>query len=286
MWRSDFVVCLFLVAGCGGESEATGSTGGGGNTSDAGTSDGAAGTNGDGGGVGGGLNVDAWVPFEGGSVCRAAECVGPNTVFTSEFSSSCSCEPSYVDTDPRTCSATCVALPLDAVHVSVSVEHPAVGDLTIKLLGPDASQITLLNRPGFAETSDDGADGAGALAASSTSQLVRFWQSANVDAEQMGAGAPAGSPACPNSACTWKPAAGAAGGSTLDAFVGQLGQGDWTVCIGDSNPGQTGTLGSVNVELLFPNEPPHPGSKTLGIPIPDDAYDGTVATMACGIVSF
>lgn len=287
MWRSEFLVCLALLTACGGESDdASGSTGG--TASGGASSGGAAGASSDGGMGGLNLGGSSTGGFGGSGYCRGEQCTGPHTIFEQRFTAECRCEPSWVDTDPAACTATCVAEPLDAVYVSVALDHSAVGDLTIKLQGPDGTVVTLLNRPGFAEPADDGADGPGASAKTTTARPIRFRQSASDDAEQIGVGLAPGTEVCPSDdLCTVKPAAGAAGGPTLDAFAGMLGQGDWTVCVGDSNPGETANALYVTVELVFPNAVlPHANTESVVAPVPDDAYDGTFETMACGVVSF
>lgn len=210
-------------------------------------------------------------------------CVDPNAHFST--AAGCKCDPIYIDTDPGTCSATCVPKPIKSVRVETFIDHSAVGDLVIKLVAPGGIVVTVLNRPGFAESADDGEDGLGSVAGTSSKNLTFGDSAGAIDAELLGVGMPAGSQVCTALYCEYKASSGAAGGPTLSTFAGGSAMGTWAVCVGDSNPGATGVLQAFTVNFTFQ------GSATLKIdnvnlPIPDDDYDGTLASMVCGSVDF
>ncbi len=118
---------------------------------------------------------------------------------------------------------------------------------------------------------------------------------ASEDAEQLGAGLGAGELVCGGGQeCHLKPAAGAAGGPTsLDAtFSGKFAEGEWKICVGDSNLGGAGVLYAHGIFLMLsnPGGSVHTvgpaGTYPNGVVIPDGAYDGTLASMACDSVEF
>lgn len=238
------------------------------------------GSGGSGGSAGSGVGGSA-----GQSPSCQPQCVGPHTSYDNRYG--CECETVFNDTDPDLCKATCVFRPIDRVEINVFIGHPTVGDLTVKLVAPDGTIVTLLNRPGFAESADDGADGLGAVAAIQKDMMVWF-DATGDDAEALGAGQAAGELVCGGGdECHLTPAAGAAGGPTLETFVGKSAAGPWKICAGDSNPGGAGVLYSIGLFIAM-NEP-YGSTHTLapagrypnGVTIPDGTYDGTIESMGC-----
>src|SRR5262249_7442776 len=79
--------------------------------------------------------------------------------------------------DDTLASMTCVDLvstmpgTVDSVSASIAMTHPYVGDLTFKLKSPAGTVVTLMSRPGAAETSDNGAD----TPAGDSSDLQNAW---------------------------------------------------------------------------------------------------------------
>lgn len=153
----------------------------------------------------------------------------------------------------------CVALPTAAGGNIVSVDnvvltmaHTWIGDLTVKLVTPGGTAITLLNRPG-SSAADTGADSP----AGSGDDLVAgfpitFQTSAAVSAEAMGAAA--GTQICAplptgDGICSYAPAADTATPGNFTNLVGQPVNGTWQLCVGDSAATDTGNI--ANVVLNF-----------------------------------
>lgn len=140
---------------------------------------------------------------------------------------------------------------VSTLTLQIAMSHTYVGDLTIKLTSPGGTTITVLSRPGVAETADDGNPIAGFGENSnlvSASPLL-YDDLATDEAEQMGKipsdlGTDdvicqfAGSP------CAYNPSRGAATGADTfaAAFANQTKVGNWQLCIGDSVNLDTGTL--------------------------------------------
>jgi subtilisin-like proprotein convertase family protein len=230
----------------------------------------------------------------GGETSCKQQCTGEHTYYDSQYDK-CHCSMVYGDTDSDRCTATCVPRPIKKIGVKLTLEHAAVGDVTVKIFGPDGTTVTLLNRPGFAETADDGADGFGSMAAISRDTLLSFADDAALDAEELGAGLGSGDFVCADAnQCSFKPFPGAAGGSTSlnAAFAGKVAAGTWKICIGDSNPGEAGVFHSRGLDLWL-DDPSGSvsgggpaGTYPDGVEIPDDAYDGTIASMGCDEMNY
>jgi hypothetical protein len=212
-------------------------------------------------------------------------CTDPNATC---LTGNCNCNSGFVnidaDADPKT--AICVDVTVSSVTVEVGIGHTRCGNLTIKLRNPDGTVLTLMSRPGAAETGDDGGgDLPGSAAAVDKAYPLTFEDGAAVSSENMGADMAAGV-VCKNGAqiCTYGPDAGMAGGPTTfaGAFAGKAGVGDWTLCVGDSHPSALGKLDFWVLRLGTPSGEVALASPVgLGIVIPDDGYDGTMPSMAC-----
>ncbi|HTM46616.1 MAG TPA: proprotein convertase P-domain-containing protein [Polyangiaceae bacterium] len=138
---------------------------------------------------------------------------------------------------------------ITSVSVELGIDHTWVGDLVIKLIHPDNTVVTLMSRPGFAETADDGSEaGAGDSSNLSSAAPITFVQGAGVSAELMGNVIDSSHVVCTDdSQCSFAPANGAAAAGTLSSFVGKAAQGTWKLCFGDV---QLGDLGLVDRATL------------------------------------
>ena len=103
------------------------------------------------------------------------------------------------------------------VSASVAMTHSYVGDLVFKLKSPSGTVVTLMSRPGAAETLDNGADSpSGDDSNLKPRSPVTFEQGAATSAESLGANAGyltvgTSSIACGDTfMCTYAPARGAA----------------------------------------------------------------------------
>jgi subtilisin-like proprotein convertase family protein len=155
-----------------------------------------------------------------------------------------------------TVSSVNVTLPfiLDAtnVRVKVGIDHTAVGDLTIKLTSPTGTVFTVLERPQGDDTSNNAGDSGADAPVGDTSDLdweygLTFSDVNNVDPEGMGVGLGDAGVVCQDdAACNFasNPDAAVTTGSGPDftAFDGDMARGNWTLGVGDSKPGDSGTF--------------------------------------------
>jgi hypothetical protein len=129
------------------------------------------------------------------------------------------------------------------------------------VVNPGATRIaTILSRPGFAETADDGTGCCGNSANLAVANPVLFDDQAtgptSASAENMGQGLTTAQIVCAaNGICNFVPDRGAAAlvpptaAEGLANFNGQPGAGTWQVCFGDAEAADTGTVCSVALEV-------------------------------------
>lgn len=275
------------MAGTGGSGGMAG-TGGSGTGGTAGSS-GSGGTSGTGGSGGTGGAV---MPCGGKCTDAEAECV----------SDTCTCNSGFTNTDtdgdPQT--ATCTHDDtIESTTVSVGIDHTRLGNLVIKLVTPDGTVIALMNRPGFNESSDDGTDGNEGDGSDLDSGFpVRFSDSAQYDAEGMGQYInAAGQAVCRDDSsqnggpgtkiCDYSISPGAAGGpSSLGAGSnGKRASGQWQLCVGDAVSSREGKLQNVALEVMTVGGPLSVSAMALNQIISDDAYDGSLGSMTCAMLS-
>jgi cysteine-rich repeat protein len=154
-------------------------------------------------------------------------------------------------------SMTCVNLTstltgtVGSVSANFGVAHTYAGDLVFKLKSPAGTVVTLMSRPGAAESADNGADSPyGNAADLSISYPIEFKTGASTSAENMGNGLSNSQTVCKDGGiCTFAPNRGAAAPGTLTTFNGQTAAGTWQFCAGDSAPGDTGTINMVTLKL-------------------------------------
>ena len=178
------------------------------------------------------------------------------------------------------------------VTVTVAVTHTWVGDLTIKLRSPSGTTLALVERPqGDGATNNTGDSGADAPSGDDSNVNVgvplSFSDAYVHNPEDMGWGISDSQTVCFHDLrCQFAPypdAALVAGGSVANfaAFDGELARGDWTLGLGDSFAPDVGTFASWSITIG------HTASNSIttlssspNIPIPDDGYNGTLASMA------
>jgi len=201
-----------------------------------------------------------------GTVTGSEACDDNNTANNDGCSSTCALEPTQTVTlnalarsipdngyNGTLASMACVDVAVTAWYtpaiasmtVTVGAAHNWVGDVTVKVVHPDNTIVTVMNRPGVVEAADDGGNyGVGATGILSTLYPVTFSQAAATSSETMGSG---GGTVCLNNAnnCNWLPANGAAPAGTLASFNGKTSTGTWKVCVGDNNSLDTGSIDRV-----------------------------------------
>lgn len=155
------------------------------------------------------------------------------------------------------------------ISLSFQIDHTYVSDLTMKLYNPEGREVTLLSRPGIDELADDGSTPpgeAGYAANFSVSYLITFFDGSPNDAERMGEGL-RDDQAVGNfmiqSPGLYRPAAGAAGGSTLSVFKGESPVGRWTFCVGDALAGDSGVIDLWQLTLRATTNPCATGAQAL-----------------------
>jgi hypothetical protein len=133
------------------------------------------------------------------------------------------------------------------VSVSVNMGHTWIGDLVIKLKRPDGTTITLLSRPGLAETVDDGNDCCGTNGDLIVGSPITYTDSGAIPSENLPAGVIA--------AQSVQPSQNYPGGTltinNLNAFFNAQANpnGVYTLLLGDSAGGDAGTVAANGVNL-------------------------------------
>jgi len=135
--------------------------------------------------------------------------------------------------------------------VKVWIDHTWIGDLVVKLVSPQSTTVTLMSRPGFIETADDGTGGYGDNSNLLSSVPIEFVSSGPKSAESMGDTLSDAQVVCrDDAACGYAPDKGAAAQGNLSSFFGQTASGTWKLCVGDSGAGDSGVI--QQVQLTFP----------------------------------
>lgn len=149
------------------------------------------------------------------------------------------------------------------IDVTIGMSHTWIGDLTIKLVSPGGTVLTLLSRPGFAEPADDGTGCCGDSSNLAFAWPITYDDASPNDAELMGAGIfsaeVVGDPAngTPNN---YFPNPGAGPGVALADFNGLNALGNWTLYIGDGVGGDVGILDAWSMTITTI---PAPGALAL-----------------------
>jgi subtilisin-like proprotein convertase family protein len=144
------------------------------------------------------------------------------------------------------CRAITVASPASASvlgsYIDATLTHTWVGDLTMKLRSPNATILTVLNRPG--STAPD--DGTGAVGNNANwNGLITFGDGFGPEAELMGNTLTTNQVICTaNGVCAHDPSPDTATQppSAFSAFNGGVATGSWNLCVGDSALGDVGNL--------------------------------------------
>jgi subtilisin-like proprotein convertase family protein len=132
---------------------------------------------------------------------------------------------------------------LTDLNLDLAVDHSWAGDLAVKIVAPDTTILTVMNRPGFAEAADDGTGGFGDSSDLTSTAILNFINGAAVSAEDMGAGIDGTQFICQDDGiCTYAPNAGLGEGTDFSDFVGTESTGTWQVCVGDAGGGDNGFL--------------------------------------------
>lgn len=214
----------------GSSSDPTKSTSGSGSDGDAGSDDASTGTTA---GVGG--SSESGAPSDDGLTIGTG-----GTQETLEFSDATGL-PTFGDSGTPATNCVSIDVPADGFDTVVSVEleaaftHTWIGDVTIELVAPDRTTLTVLNRAGQPAMGDYGDD-----SDASPASPLSFHDDASTSAEQMGAMLGEALAVCAaDAACDYFAAPDAAGtmggvGTSFADFAGVAADGQWMVCFTDS----------------------------------------------------
>ncbi len=150
---------------------------------------------------------------------------------------------------------------ITSVRVGVGIDHDWVGDLTLKLQAPDGSLLFLLNRPGLVSSMDGDPSGGGFSGNLAFTQPIGFSDAAGPYADTLGVGFLDGQTITGGS---FKPDGDGAGDDQLSMLNGLEADGLWTLYVGDSASGGTGSLVTWGLDIAVAQAPPPP--PPVGIP--------------------
>lgn len=133
---------------------------------------------------------------------------------------------------------------ISTLELRVGMSHTWVSDLVIKLRSPGNTVVTVLSRPGLAETQDDGTPELGGDSSNLVfGSRITYDQASLNDAELMGVNLGGEQVVCQDDAiCVFQPNHGAALPGDLADFAGEALAGTWTLCIGDAAVNDLGVL--------------------------------------------
>jgi subtilisin-like proprotein convertase family protein len=130
------------------------------------------------------------------------------------------------------------------------MQHSFVGDLTIKLVSPANTVVTLMSRPGVLEAADDGSGGPGDESNLTSVSPITWVTGAATSAENMGISIGDAQAVCQaDGICSFNPNAGAATPGNLASFNGQAFAGTWKFCAGDSGFADLGSIDRVTLTI-------------------------------------
>jgi hypothetical protein len=143
------------------------------------------------------------------------------------------------------------------VRLTVAMDHHFVGDITIKVVAPDGTVLTVLSRPGAAVVPipDDGAGCCGDSSNLLATHPFTLSDRATASSKNMGNGISEIEVICRDESskiepCQFKPYPGAGPGSAFSDFRGKAANGVWSVCFGDSNKDDHGKVRYIGLELV------------------------------------
>ncbi|MBK7826579.1 proprotein convertase P-domain-containing protein [Nannocystis sp.] len=136
------------------------------------------------------------------------------------------------------------------VQLTVGLDHPWIGDVTIKLQSPAGTVLTVLQRPGNSALPDDGTGCCNDSSDLSKDFPVTFKNGGVTNGSKMGTTIAADKIVCKDdSLCEYNPTHLKGPGVDFNDFLGEAPAGAWKVCVGDSNLKDFGTLDYIGLTV-------------------------------------
>jgi truncated hemoglobin YjbI len=134
--------------------------------------------------------------------------------------------------------------------LTMGVDHTWLGDLTLKVQSPAAKILTVFNRPGGPVLPDNGSSCCGDNSNLAKSSPLTFKNTGSFDPLVMGKTISPNLVVCKDdSQCDFKPNHGLGPGLDFGDFLGDVVEGSWMVCLGDSEVGDPGTVDALGLEF-------------------------------------
>ena len=134
--------------------------------------------------------------------------------------------------------------------LTMGVDHTWLGDLTLKVQSPAAKILTVFNRPGGPVLPDNGSSCCGDNSNLAKSSPLTFKNTGSFDPLVMGKTISPNLVVCKDdSQCDFKPNHGLGPGLDFGDFLGDVVEGSWLVCLGDSEVGDPGTVDALGLEF-------------------------------------
>ena len=145
---------------------------------------------------------------------------------------------------------------VNGVRLKVGMDHTYVGDITIKVIAPDATLLTALGRPGPEPMPipDTGVQCCGDDSNLSVTFPFTLNNAAVANGKDMGKGITNAQIICKDEnpkivPCEFKPYKGGGPGTDFNDFKGKAANGTWKVCFGDSGKGDFGKLDYIGLDI-------------------------------------
>ena len=139
---------------------------------------------------------------------------------------------------------------VEYVCPTVGITHSWVGDLTVKLVSPSGTVVTLMSLPGISEAADKGHSNTGDSSNVDSAYPISWQDGGPTSAELLGRTLEGGEVVCKDDgACLLDPSHGAAAPGNLARFAGEIAPGAWRLCVGDSRAGDAGLVDQVRLVI-------------------------------------
>lgn len=136
------------------------------------------------------------------------------------------------------------------LELRLGLDHPYIGELTVKVQSPGGQILTVLSRPGKTLMQDDGLGCCNDSSDLSKAYPITFKDAGIHDAAAMGSTLAVAQVVCKDDLwCEYRPNPSAGPGIAFTDFLDETAAGVWKVCVGDSTDGDIGTLDSIRLDF-------------------------------------